>query len=517
MDKYILPVCIPVFSDRVETPKIYEAVLPEYLPNIARVLRTETIASVDSSQYSDGLLKMQVNLTVRVTYISEQKGYIKSVTFPFKFEHTFDASRIQSSSDTYFTVETKAYVIASSAKTKGARSVEIKVNTMLSTNIYNCLEEEMLCPENNTDVQFRTNKVPVSRHIKVSDKPEKLYEDISLDAELPAIAEIADYTCRIVLDNIKATDSAVIYNANAILKCTYRTETNSQSDDAEYVYLTKEIPISAELACDSVMPSDTVVGCIMLTDIDIATSFDPYGENRIINASIGYEVLFDIISDFETVYADDGYCMSYKCDLQRETYKYDVMCGKLSDKAEISEKIPAERIHFTQITDSELNLNVTGTEVSDGKLYAIGKCGTWIMGIDEKGESACLQTAFNTRIPIESVKDANHEKKYLLNMQVMSNEAVLRDGEITVSARVNTDGIILENRSIEAIKQADVMYDTPKPICRSEYIVYYPEKGESVWDIAKKYEITIKDFTDINAITSDNLTDKKTVVIPCRN
>ena len=80
MDKYTLPVCTPVFSDRVEIPKLYEAVLPEYLPNIVRVLKTESIASVDNSQYSDGLLKMQVSLLVRVVHISEQKGYIKTAS-----------------------------------------------------------------------------------------------------------------------------------------------------------------------------------------------------------------------------------------------------------------------------------------------------------------------------------------------------------------------------------------------------------------------------------------------------
>ena len=517
MDKYTLPVCTPVFSDRVEIPKLYEAVLPEYLPNIVRVLKTESIASVDNSQYSDGLLKMQVSLLVRVVYISEQKGYIKTATFPFKFEHSFDASRIQPSADAYFTSESRACAIASSAKVKGARSVEIKVNTMLSTNNYNCSEVELLSPEGNTDAEFRFNTVQVSKHSKISDRPEKIYEDISLDSELPAIAEVTDYTCKIVLDSINTADSCVTYNASAILKCTYRTESNPLETDAEYVYLTKEIPIRGEIVSDAVMSQDAVTGCILLTDIDIGTSFDPYGENRIINACIGYEVMFDVISTDRTVYADDGYCISYQCDFQKETYRYDLMCGKVNDKTEITERIPSERVHFTQITDSGMNLHVTGTEIAEGKLYAVGKSGAWIMGIDEKGEPACLQTAFNVRVPVESVKEPNPERKYLLNMQVMSNDAVLRDGEITVSATVNTDGIVLESGRIEAIKQADVIYDLPKPLCRSEYIVYYPEPGESTWDIAKKYEISVKEFSQANSISDNNLSGMKTVIIPCGN
>ena len=58
--------------------------------------------------------------------------------------------------------------------------------------------------------------------------------------------------------------------------------------------------------------------------------------------------------------------------------------------------------------------------------------------------------------------------------------------------------------------------DKPKPVCRAEYIVCYPEPHEDLWSIAKKYEMPREALRNANGLTGDALPQgKRTVVIPC--
>ena len=515
MDKYNLPVCRTLFSDRVEIPKVYEAVLPEYCHNIQRILKSDATASVESTSCTDGFLRANIRLNVHILYSSEPKGHQKTVCFPFDFEHTFDASRIGPDS-TNLICEVNTFVVASNAKQKSPRSMEIKLNICVAANIYDCSEIPLISPEDNPDVELRTKSCTAAKRIFLSHTPEKHREDITLDAQMPPVADISDYSCRLVMENVNVSEGMLSYNGNAIFKCTYRAEGGSDDASAEYIYLTKEIPLSGEIASEHIYSGCIASGRLVLSDVEIDSSFDPYGENRIINVTIGYETVFDVFDEDEILYADDGYCTSYICDLKKNYYTCDSIQGTISDKAEISEKISAERASVAQVTDSFIEMNITGTDISEGKLYVSGKASACIMGCDEKGEPCCVQTSFGIRYPVESVKDATPERKYFVNPQIVSDSAVLRDGEITLSATVQTDGVVLNSSRIEAIFQADISYDSPKPLCHSEYIIYYPESGETLWDIAKKYEISEKEILSANESSSGGNTARKTVIIPCR-
>ena len=78
-----------------------------------------------------------------------------------------------------------------------------------------------------------------------------------------------------------------------------------------------------------------------------------------------------------------------------------------------------------------------------------------------------------------------------------------------------TDGAILEKKHIGAISDAESYYDRPKPVCRSEYIIYYPDRNETLWDIAKKYEIPKKKIAEANGFDESQSINRKTVLIPC--
>ena len=515
MDKYNLPVCSAVFSDRAELPKTFEAALPDYCPGIMRIVKTDALFSETNASLESPYVVLRGKANVRVLYIAEGQGFLKSVSFPFDFEHTFDAAKMPEIC-AEAVIEAQAGALAVSAKPKGTRSMEIKLGLALNVNVYDCAQLPLLSPDSAADAELHAGFATAAVHIKLSAAPERLHEDITLEGGMAAIADIADSSAMLLLQELRAEDGALKFSGNAVFKCTYRAESAGDSSAAEYVYLTKEIPFEGEIADERLKRGMTVTGRILPADIETGSSFDPYGESRVIHVSIGYRMQCDAFDESEVGYFDDGYCAAYECDFEKNTYAYERLGGTVKDNAHMEERLHTDRSNLVEITDTSMALGAVSAEVSDGKLYANGKAGVWVLGSDEKGEPTCLQTVLALHLPIESVHDAASDRHYLINTQISSCSATLRDGEILLTADAATEGVMLEKCRLNAIDRADIHYDSPKPLCQAEYIVYYPERGETVWSIAKKYEIPQKKLREANNLTgADTTGDRRTIVIPC--
>lgn len=76
------------------------------------------------------------------------------------------------------------------------------------------------------------------------------------------IADIADYTADFRLDDITCGDEVVRYRGNVLFKCAYRAENSTENTDAEYVYLTKELPFDGEIPCPDAQHGMNVIGRI---------------------------------------------------------------------------------------------------------------------------------------------------------------------------------------------------------------------------------------------------------------
>lgn len=519
MDKYTLPRCSVLFSDRIELPKTFDAALPEYCPGIQKIVKSHAAVTEVSAEAEAGAVTVNGKAVVHVTYLSDQNGYLKTVVFPFDFEHTFDAAKAQAS-DGSPEASAEAYAVAVGVKPKGPRNMEIKTNLALCATLFDCGETALLTPESVSDAELHACTTTAAIHVKLTDSPEPLTEDITLDAGLAPIAEITDSTVKLFLNDIRTEEGMLKYGGTAVFRCTYRAESAPDATAADYVYLTKEIPVNGEIADGRLQSGMTVTGRILPAQTEAGSSFDPYGESRVINATVGYTVCFDAFDETEIEYFDDGYCAAYECDFETGSHSFERLCGTVKDAVRIEEKLHADRSQLVNVTDADMTLHISGAEVADGRLFAVGKAGVLISGSDEKGEPECMQTTFAVHLPIESVHDALPENRYLMNTRITACSAVLRDGEILLTADAETDGVILEKCRISAIDRAEVHYDAPKPLCKAEYIIYYPDAGETLWQIAKKYEIPAEALCSANGIGGgmDGCVgnERKTIVIPCQ-
>lgn len=514
MEAYTLPQCGILFSDKAEFPVKFEVALPEHLPSAARVVRADPELIELQGTLIPGGVQLTGKANVKLLYLSDRQGALHTTTLPVVLEHTFDASKMPAPKGESH-VEVRGACLAATARLKGARAFEVRVQTCIQACVTDQLETPLLDPEQLSDVELHDGHATAVRQRSLVYAPEPLSETIELEAGFPAVADVLSHTCKLRLTQLKSENGQLSYSGNLELRCTYRAEETEDTEEPQYVYLAKELPLEGVIEEEALSVRQTVLAHLEVGQSVLETAFDPYGESRLLELTVPYTLKAKLFEEQPVRYFDDGYSTTFACSLEKKSYLYEGMTGSLQQRDRLEHTLSAEHGVPVELTDAGIRMGTLALEMSEATLVLTGKAGVWVLGKDEKGEPVCVENILPVHIPLNSVSALGVEERVVCETVPVLCEAVIRDGTLIVRTELETTGIVLSRRSFQACAQIQVHYDEPRPVCRAEYIVYYPDAGESLWAIAKKYEVSQESVRQLNGFSGDELPGKRILVIPC--
>lgn len=514
MEVYTLPQCGILFSDKAEFPVKFESTLPEHLPGAARVVRADPELTELHGTLIPGGVQLTGKANVKLLYLSDRQGALHTTTLPVVLEHTFDASKMPVPKGESH-VEVRGVCLAASARMKGARSFEVRVQTCLQVCVTDQVETPLLDPKQLSEVELHDGHTAAVRQRNLVYAPEPLSQTIELEAGSPAVADVLSHTCKLCLTQLKPENGQLSYSGRLELRCTYRAEATEDTEEPQYVYLTKELPLEGLIEEEALSAGQTVLAHLEIGQSVLETAFDPYGESRILELSVPYTLKAKLFEEQPVCYFDDGYSTTFACAFEKKSYLYECKTGVLQQHDRLEHTLSGEHGVPVELTDAGIRMGILALEMSEAAMVLTGKAGVWVLGKDEKGEPVCVESVLPVHIPLNSGGNLGAEERVVCETVPVSCEAVIRDGTLIVRTELDTTGIVLSRRSLQACAQIHVHYDEPRPVCRAEYIVYYPDADESLWAIAKKYEVSQESVRRLNGFSGDELPGKRILVIPC--
>ncbi len=517
METYTLPNCTKRASENINIPLSLEAPLSEHLPGIYKIVGVK--GQVDSLTYSleNGVFSLRGNAHITVMYLAEN-GLLRCTAFDKEFEKSLDMSILASLPSTSGspTLIVTAEIPSASAKMRGARLVEIHAALMVDIGVYECEDTLLVNPENTPDVFLHTDMLRVVSHKKYAAPEETLHTEILLEPNMPAISEILDTRAVISFHDLTAKEDGLYGSGTACLEMRYRAESDGENAP-EYIDLTKEIPFEAAFHDVCTSPDAKVIGNADVSQISATSGFDAYGECRKMVCDVGYRAYFDLFSEGVTQIADDGYSPSYECDFVYETLPYESTPVSFSETVHVEESLrfDGDRNTFTEISSANAQIFDKHIAVFEDGVYFDGRISVGVTGYDEKGEITKSTAVFPVHLPLKMAGDNLQNRLFAFTAALSGVQAVIREGGVVFRAEIGIHGMSTEKRKVRALTKADVQYDRPKPVCAGEYIVYYPENGEMLWEIAKRYEVSEECIRKENSISGDVVDGRKTLCIPC--
>lgn len=502
MEKQNVMICEGIRDETLEQSIDSEIMLPDFCPDIARVLKCRAQSKIISKRVANSVLNIDGNILLTILYVDED-GDIRSFEQTLSYYRELD---INTEDSVDADISSKVEYINCRALTP--RKLDIHGALTIYVSLSKKCQTEFVAAAANCGVQLNCAKETVTTIVDQCEKYITINDEIEVGAGSKAISSILRSEAFITSTECKTVTGKAVVKGDLKVKVLYCTDVKLRIERLEAVIPFTQITDLENADEDCVCNVRCEVSAL---DLHPRTGLD--GEVRTVTLSAGISISVTAMKDMELTVANDAYSVDCEIDVRRETKKLRHRIARIDESYISKHNIDLPR-EIAAIMDLWCDASVTNVK-SDNNILMIN-------GVLQLSMLAC--DADSTPLYIEKTVDYSY--KYSL-------DAASSRIECLPKVFVNGCGYTLTGSTeaeirVELLISADV-FETPETMVISDIVVagekrisdpmaaltiYYAHSDEMVFDIARKYNTTVDAVRSANNIDSCKLEKDTMLLIP---
>ncbi len=519
MENYCMsPAYERVFFEKTEKENETDYTLPEYLPNISRIVKTDAKAKIKSKSIENGTVYVDGEVVYSVLYVSDFKNKLKSAVFSGEFNQSFNISSGESVDEQDLRPVVNVFVGHSSSRMHNQRRVTAKSKISVCCDVIKLSVEssgEDQCTQNeDCDVEYLEKSVLATHMILSEDNQKSLSEEIRLDDGMPEIDEIINADIGVSVGEVSVNDGCVTVAANVDFSCLYRAVSD---DNEEYVSFKKSVPFKSEYDIFEIDPEWQAVACADITGVGTEVMSDNYGENRLISLNAGINFVIYGLKNCEKLLNVDAYSTNCHMKIEKKKIRVSTFVNIYEENINAEEHLRTDLKGITSVVLSNLRLSLSNPENYDDRL-SFGARGTLcVIGVKENGEIEAVQIPINIHIPTSNLSNlitGDPQKYRFINASfVDSYECELYGGELVLKINIHERCAVISEETHEVVTGYERLSTQNDSVRTKGFTIYYPVAGESVWNVAKAHHVSCSRLKSDNNVTGETFDGKRFILL----
>ncbi len=479
----------------------FEASLADYLPDIKCVIRVNADVICEELTVRESKAELQGKAQFTLIYESDTAGKVRSEHFSEAFTHKFELGELPTGE---LFPELSARCSYVGCKTLNPRRFLLKCRADLGLCLRCMQSHGTVSLTDCKDAFFKTEKQSVARYSDRVRRDYDMTENLSLES-MPPIAEIIDCSLRFLPVQSSVSDGTVLVRCDAVCKLLYEDETEGKLLSAE-----KHFPAVFTVDDSDIVSDGLISVSVNPVKAEIQKQMDAYGEYRIAELDYSARVSVSCTAFEDIEYPTDMFFEHYVNECKTAVLPYEIPQKSITQRM-TEEKVYGDGERFpTEIIDTAADISALDCVFNSEGITVSGS-----VAVNVFGKRDGVYTAKDCILPFS--------KQFVLNCKEESCTASATATLVSLSVRTDAAGntalraeaeICLETTQKAAltvlasaeIEKRDAEAEAAKPI-----IICYPQKSESLWDIAKRYYVNPQRLLEENAEVFDkdgNVTDE---------
>ncbi len=502
-------VSVPVLDTAADHPVDCDIILPDYCPDVSRVLKTEGCAEVDVKQIEGPRLSVSGTLYIRVLYITEDSCAVRCLTHETPFTHAFDLKE----ECEHVRARVRVRVAYVNCRLIGPRRVQVRGSIELRARAFCEKEEEFLSAAEDKRLETRVDPVKCSTSVGSQEKPFEVHEQLEIGYGKPAAASVVKSDATAVVQDYKLISNKVIIKGELHLKTLYCAETEEGEGGVEVMEHT--VPLSQIVDLPGVNED---CGCtVRLVPGAVKVSAQPNGEgeNRMLDVSLMVTAQVNAYRTREITVMTDAFSPQYNVTLENQPLALLFVTDKVRASEMVRQTVEFENTELKAVTDCGVSAHVTESRIEGNILAVSGEFAVSVFAVDLQGGPLCLDKS----VPFSLKEEIKHPAEAMRadpDVRVLSCSFTLADAgrldlrvECAVEATVYAE---LRKNSVTGLALDD---SEPKEVPPQKSLtLYFADKDESVWTIAKRYNTSPEAIRRENDLEGDVLESRTMLLIP---
>lgn len=487
-----------------EQPVDFDFTLPDYCPDIEKILRCKITPKIYSRTLSGGQLDIEGASVISVLYEDNEKGAVRVCEQSIPFSADF---RINDVNDDYI-IETSVkceYVNCRALSRRrltihGAFSLYVKIYTKGEINLYSVDDIE--------NVEFKTKKITVSALKALSGEQFSVGDEIQITGQ-PPVELIIDSDVKARVTDYKIIPDKLMLNGELNVRALYLSNTeNPKPSHLDYI-----IPFSEIVDCSGLGENDTVCVNLSLLSYDLSLKSDILSENPLINFDARLCAGVICYASREAEIAEDAYSTEYCSEPEFAGANVPVLTKTLSETVMRKDTLSVEKFDVAEVLDFNASSGSVSTSISDKKLIFNSRVNINILAYDSDNSPVYIERAIDVCEEIALNEDYNDV--VCASMLIVSLSYRLGDSD-TIETRLELTcaATLQQICHTKMVQSINIDENNRLPQNTSALTLYYAQAGEKIWEIAKLYNTKQSLINSENLLSSEELEEPLMLLIP---
>jgi hypothetical protein len=491
-----------VYDGKLEQGVDGDITLPEYCPDILRILKCGMEPSIHAVQTAGERVSIEGSARITVLYAGEG-GALQSFEQSYPFSRSADIGGLNDQC----AVTARARAEYANARAVSPRRLDIHGMLTIPLQARRRREDAVLTGVSGGGMQTLAGQVNLSSQEALHAVSFPLSEVIEIEPGAPAVDQIVLRRASAVATEVKAIKNKLLVKGSLELRVVYRSR-----GAKEPVQVLHTMPISQIIEAPGVSEVTSNTLRLRVSSIEAAPKADGSGEARLLEVSARVSTEVRAYNTVELSVVKDAYSTRGGITLEKR-------------RLESRQLIESFRESFSARESFDITGGVQGLQlltgellpaeiaVKDGAVATAGKLKAHAVYIDGDGKAATIEKelSFSFR---RALKKAAPGALAEVELGLLSVQGSVSGDTLEVRAELAACGdvFLVETRSVVGAVSQDEDCVAPR---RSPLTIYFAAAGEPLWEIAKRYRTTVDAVRQENELASDSATSGQMLLIPC--
>lgn len=469
-----------------------DMIVPDAKPDILSTICTSGEVCVYKKEVLDDKIKIDGSVNACIMYLADNsEDKVRGINACLDFSENISVTNCKEGMDENIELKLKSI----ECKVINGRKIGIKATIEVFIEIYSNENVEIVNNiENNDNIQMLKEDINVNSLVGIGETKIYSKENISIQ-EIDNLAEILKSEVMICDKDIKISYNKVLTKAEAKIKVMYLTEDN-RIGIAE-----GKIPIVGFIDIPNVTDGNICNSNYEIKNIVMKPNST---EEHSIYVEMEVQVKCMVYEEKQINLIQDMYSPCEKLSFTKKQITTMINIRKIQETQKVKEIVSVNDIENKKLIDADVKAEVSNTgRMSDSKTY--------------DGELTCNFTFLDdnmnvelktVKIPFEhSFKDISENCNSNFDLQVTNQDFIVQDGgNISCNIDMLANGTISENKTLNIIDDVQSEDDDDNAEDYS-VVVYIVKKGDTLWNIAKRFRTTVDFIVRTNGIENPDVID----------
>ncbi len=492
-----------IFEQTIEQAIDTDFTMPDYCPDIVRILKCKISPRVSSKSITGDSLSIDGTSLVTVIYCDEENK-IRSFENEVDFQKILPVGEVD---------ENNCIVVSISQDYANCRAItprKIDIHGVLAVKI------KIICAKSKeiiTDIdcegmQLKSGSCPATNPLGFSEKIVVIEEDLELSRGSGAIRSVLRSDARAITEQCKLIGSKAVVKGDIMINALYCTDEGNVEKYENRIPFNQIVDLNIDgddCKCDVDL---NILSCMLKPRTNLS------GEAR----SFAFECKLSILAmascdnDIPVIY--DAFCTKHDMEIDTNRVQFKKLDSTLNERYMCKKTLDFSEKTFGTVVDMWCENKLGQVKIQENQLLLNGTTVICILTYDCDGQPQYYERS----VDFEYNNNLQNSSDTLLSEADISTSSCAYTviGEDKLEARIelciNAKIFSLNDECVIKHATIDSMPTTRNK--KAPMIVYYAHEGEKIWDIAKNYNASCSDIITVNRLEENDLKSNCVLLIP---